>query len=253
LNYNPIEEEEKKWLSDEDKEKDTEKPLPLKHHFAHYCIRPRLYDTIITFGCNNLSLILDAGCCSGEDALYVQRASENIIGVDIVYPENPCLQISLMLPLLTNVIKLPYHSDSFDYVISSGLLHHLVSQGDLKEYLVEFVRVTKGGGYVIALEPNLFYLSGILMNVFNTIKPGIAGLAPHERALPPIHLTIVFKEIGLVEVNCISASYVWNRFPLAVSKFISKYENNIRFKKPFNLFGWFIIIYGQKANAKGGY
>lgn len=102
------------------------------------------------------------------------------------------------------------------------------------------------GGVVIALEPNAFNHSGFLMNVFNTIKPGITGLVPHERALSPLYLIKIFNHVGLNEVKCISASYVWNRFPLFISKFISQYEDKIRFKKPFNLFGWFIIVYARK-------
>ena len=109
-----------------------------------------------------------------------------------------------------------------------------------------------GGGCVIALEPNLFNQSGVLMNIFNTLKPGITGLVPHERALSPLYLTKIFKGAGLDEVRCVSASYVWNRFPLSVSKFIAKHEDKIRFKKPFNLFGWWSIVYGQKASMKGG-
>ena len=109
----------------------------------------------------------------------------------------------------------------------------------------------EGGGYVIALEPNLFNHSGILMNIFNTIKPGITGLVPHERVLSPLYLTKNFKDAGLEEVKYVSASYVWNRFPLSVSKFIPKHENKIRFKKPFNLFGWWVIVYGQKTNTEG--
>ena len=104
---------------------------------------------------------------------------------------------------------------------------------------------------MIALEPNLFNQSGVLMNIFNTIKPGITGLVPHERVLSPLYLIKIFNEAGLEEVKCISASYVWNRFPLSISKFIAKHEERIRFKKPFNLFGWWVIVYGQKTNTEG--
>ena len=104
---------------------------------------------------------------------------------------------------------------------------------------------------MIALEPNLFNLSGVLMNIFNMIKPGITGLVPHERALSPLYLTRVFKRAGLTEVKCIAASYVWNRFPLPISQFISEHEERIRFKKPFSLLGWFEIVCGQKVNAGG--
>ena len=118
------------------------------------------------------------------------------------------------------------------------------------EYLMEFVRVLRGEGYVITLEPSYFHPSGILMNIFNTIKPGITGLVPHERTLSPLYLTKVFKRIGLKDIRCISASYAWNRFLLFISKFISRHEDRIQFKKPFKLFGWFVIIYGQKAKLE---
>ena len=135
----------------------------------------------------------------------------------------------------------------------SGLLHDLVGHGDLAGYLTEFVRVTKEGGYVIASEPYTFHPSGILMNIFNTIKPGITGLVPHERALSPLYLTKVFKRAGLKDLKCIAASYVWNRLPLAISKFISRHESRIRFNKPFNLFGWLVIVYGQKGKQRESY
>jgi len=253
MRYNPIEEERKWWGNGEEKSRKTKKPLPPKHYFARGCVRSRLYDTLIALGCNNRSIILEVGCGSGEDAIYVSKASKNIVGVDIALKalKRFTFTTNSFQGILADVKKLPFRSSSFDYVISSGLLHHLIGQGDLKEYLREFARVTRGrGGYVIALEPNLFNQSGVLMNIFNTIKPGITGLVPHERALSPLYLIKIFNEAGLEEVKCISASYVWNRFPLSVSKFISKHENKIRFKKPFNLFGWWVIVYGQKVNTK---
>ena len=106
---------------------------------------------------------------------------------------------------------------------------------------------------MIALEPNLFNHSGFLMNIFNTIQPGITGLVPNERALSLLHLTKIFNKAGLERVKCISASYVWNRFPLPVSKYISKHEDKIRFKTPFNLFGWWVIVYGQKMKTGKSY
>jgi len=99
----------------------------------------------------------------------------------------------------------------------------------------------------------MFHPAGILMNIFNTIKPGITGLVPHERALSPLYLTRIFRKARLKGLKCISASYVWNRFPLAISKVISKHEDRIRFKKLFNLFGWFVIVCGQKAKYQGSY
>lgn len=248
MKYNPIK-EEIKWWGEEKENGQTKELLPPRHQFAHSCIRSKLYDTLAVLGCNNNSLILEVGCGSGEDAIYIQKASKNIVGVDIAHLPLKRFTSKGFQGVLADVKKLPFHSNSIDYVISSGLLHHLIGQGNLKEYLEEFVRVTREGGYVIALEPNVFNPSGILMNVFNTIKPGITGLVPHERALSPLYLSKIFATTGLENVKCVSASYVWNRFPLSVSKFISKHEERIRFKKPFNLFGWFVIVYGQKIKV----
>lgn len=246
--YDPIEEERKWWIKGRDS-KGKSRALPPKHNFAHSHVRSKLCDTLISLGYDNTSSILEVGCGSGEDATYVQKVSKNIIGVDISDIALRRFKNKGFEGVLANVKALPFCSNSFDCVIASGLLHHLVGQGDLTEYIAEFVRVTKSGGYVIALEPNLFNPSGLLMNIFNTIKPGITGLVPHERALSPLSLTKVFKRAGLSGTRCIAASYVCNRFPLPISKFISRHEEGIRFKKPFSLLGWFEIVYGRKVRG----
>lgn len=246
MKYDPIK-EERGWRGKGETGRGKSKPLPVRHHFAHSWVRSKLCDTLLSLGCDNTSSILEVGCGTGEAAIYVQKASRNIVGVDISYMTLKDFRAKGFQGIMADVRKLPFHSNSFDYVLCSGLLHHLVGQGDLAGYVAEFVRVTREKGYVIALEPNLFNLSGILMNIFNTIKPGITGLVPHERALSPLYLTKVFKKAGLKDVRYISASYVWNRFPLSISKFISSHEDMIRFRKPFNLFGWWVIFYGQKG------
>ena len=245
MKYDPIK-EDIKWWGDGEQKNTVKIDLASKHHFAHNLIRSKLYDVLVSNGCNSNSSILEVGCGSGEDAIYVQKASENIIGIDIAPIALKRFNASGFQGCLADVGKLPFHDNSFDYVVCSGLLHHLIGQGDLKHYLKEFTRVTCEGGVVIALEPNAFNHSGLLMNILNTIKPGITGLVPHERALSPLYLIKIFKRVGLAEVKCISASYVWNRFPLFISKFISEHEDKIRFKKPFNLFGWFTIVYARK-------
>lgn len=248
MKYDPIEEEKKLWSRGEITRRNS-RPLSAKHHFAHNCARSKLYDTLATLGFDNSSSILELGCGSGEDATYVQKVSKNIVGVDISDIALRTFKNKGFQGILANVRALPFRNNSFDCVIASGLLHHLAGQGNLAEYLSEFCRVTEKRGYVIALEPNIFHPSGILMNIFNKIKPGITGLVPHERALSPLYLARVFKKTGLKGVKYTSASYVWNRFPLSISQFISRHEDGIRAKKPYNLFGWFEIIYGQKMNT----
>ena len=146
MKYNPIEEEIKWWGNGEEKSRKTKKPLPPKHYFAHNRVRSRLYDTLVTLGCDNRSSVLEVGCGSGEDAIYVSKASKNIVGVDIAPVALKRFTTNSFQGILADVKKLPFRSSSFNYVISSGLLHHLIGQGDLKEYLREFARVTAGRG-----------------------------------------------------------------------------------------------------------
>jgi ubiquinone/menaquinone biosynthesis C-methylase UbiE len=249
MKYDPIEEEKKWWRQGEIDCREP-RPLPAKHHFAHNCVRQKLYETVATWGFDSNSLILELGCGSGEDATCIQKASKNIIGVDISDIALRRFKNKGFQGILANVRALPFRNNSFDCVIASGLLHHLIGQGNLPEYLSEFCRVTKKRGYVIALEPNIFHPSGILMNIFNKVKPGITGLVPHERALSPLYLARVFERAGLKGAKYTAASYVWNRFPLPISQFISKHEDKIRTKRPCNLFGWFEMVYGQNVNLE---
>jgi len=236
--YDPREEERTWW--------DSEKAFPPGHHFAHDSVRSRIYSTLLSLGCHGDSSILDLGCGAGEDAVYVSRISRRITGVDLSYRALGQFNAKGFGGLIADVQLLPFRGNSFDFTVCSGLLHHLVGQGSLTDYLREFTRVTRPGGYVLAMEPNVFNHSGLLMNIFNTLKPGITGLVPHERALSPLKLRSVFTGAGLSGVKVEAASFVWNRFPLAVSQFIYRHENGIRTRMPFSLFGWFEIVYGCK-------
>ncbi len=242
--------EERKWWEQWGPDDAKANSMPAGHRFAHSAVRSRLYDTLIELGCTGYSSILEVGCGSGEDAVQVKKASPHITGVDVCENALKKFRAHGFDGVMADTRALPFPDDSFDYIMCSGLLHHLVGQGNLIEYVKEFARVTRPGGYVIALEPNVFNHSGLLMNIFNTIKPGITGLVPHERALSPLKLRDVFSRAGLADARIVASSYVWNRYPLAISKFIFEHDANIRFMKPYNLFGWFEIIYGRKLPEK---
>jgi ubiquinone/menaquinone biosynthesis C-methylase UbiE len=147
MRYNPIE-EEIKWRVRKVKEDKKSKTFPPRDQFVYAVLHSRLYDTLVTLGCDSCSSILEVGCGSGAAAIYLQKATKNIVGVDISSAVLKRFTTNSFQGILADVKKLPFRSSSssFDYVISSGLLHHLIGQGDLKEYLREFARVTAGGG-----------------------------------------------------------------------------------------------------------
>lgn len=228
MNYDPINEEIKWWGTDS---VTRVQKFSENHEFSHSLARSKIYYTLKSLRCNNNSLILDVGCGTGEDASFYKTISNNIIGVDLANIALKRFNSNGFQGFQANVKKLPFKDNTFDFVVCSGLLHHLIGQGNLHEYINEFVRVTKLGGHVVVMEPNLLYPSGILMNIFNTIKPGITGLVPHERALSPLLIKKLLRNCRLKNLRVISATYVWNRLPLFISKFISRYEDNIRTKK----------------------
>ena len=243
--YDPRE-AEKKWWESGTTAAGRAGGYPPGHYFAHSVVRSRIYDTLVSLGCHSGSDILDLGCGDGEDAVFVGKASRRITGVDLSATALKKFATKGFTGLMADVRDLPFPNNSFDFTVCFGLLHHLVGQGDMKIYLKEFTRVTRPGGHVLAMEPNVFNHSGLLMNIFNTLRPGITGLVPHERALSPLKLRDTFAAAGLTSVEYAAASFVWNRFPLPVSRFISRHENSIRIRAPFKLFGWFEIIYGRK-------
>ena len=242
--YNPIN-NELEWYNYSNKK---QKIHPKKHIFAHAHVRSKLAPTLSKIGCTEQSSILSVGCGTGEDGEYLQEVTKRIIGIDISHQALAIFNKRGFEGVLGNVETLPFRDNSFDFVICSGILHHLIGQGNLINFIKEFERVVKPGGYLVALEPNLFNHSGLLMNIFNTIKPGITGLVPHERALSPLYLIRIFN-VYFNNVNGLSATYVWNRFPLFINKLIASYEETIRQIRPFSYFGWFIIVYGQKPFA----
>jgi len=93
---------------------------------------------------------LEVGCGNGEVARYIARTYRgNVIGVD-VDPE----QIRIArgnddgIPHLeffeADSTSLPFENDSFDVVLSLGVLHHISNWQDALE---EIKRVLRGGGY----------------------------------------------------------------------------------------------------------
>jgi ubiquinone/menaquinone biosynthesis C-methylase UbiE len=243
-----IKEEEKSW---ERGERDEGEGIPAEHKFAHKHVRSKIYETLKELNCNHNSLILNLGVGSGLDHEYILQASENVIGVDVSNIALKMFRSKYKSPvILADVEKLPFKDNSFNFVTAIGLLHHLIGQNDLEYYINEFKRVLIGGGWLVALDPNLFHPAGVLMNILNTVRPGIFGFVPYERALSPYYLWNVFKNAGLIHVCIEASSYAYNRFPLYFSKRIAKREDKLRAKPVFRLFGWWSTVYGQKEVSR---
>ena len=100
---------------------------------------------------------LDFCCGEGDMAIFMARNGADVIGIDIsdvsIEIANKKAQVAGMsikpLFLTMDAESMSFADNSFDYVLCTGVLHHL----DLKKVYPELARVLKPGGQVICGEP----------------------------------------------------------------------------------------------------
>jgi SAM-dependent methyltransferase len=100
------------------------------------------------------SFILDYGCGKGHGVIKLRdEGYKNSFGTD---PSEFLLKgiappASDFIKLMSNGV-IPFKSETFDFVYTSGVLHH-ISWGLLPEVLAELKRVLKPGGVFVYIEP----------------------------------------------------------------------------------------------------
>ncbi len=104
------------------------------------------YHSLLPLTLKNMK-VLDIGCGSGQDAVYYKKKGAEIYGIDISEKE---IEMALNLNLgefkIGDMKKLPYASNSFDYVTS---FYALQASDDIQQALAEMIRVVKSGGIVL--------------------------------------------------------------------------------------------------------
>ena len=118
--------------------------------------------------------ILDVGCGPGTDAeIFVKSYGLNFYGVDLFKHEN--ITKNKFHFRIGGIHKIPYKLESFEYVFTHDVLHHVdeenPSDNSIVAGLKELRRVCKKNGYIIILEANrynpLFYPHMVLMKGHN--------------------------------------------------------------------------------------
>jgi SAM-dependent methyltransferase len=170
-----------------------------------------LYDTLIELGCTGDSSILEVGCGSGEDAVHVKKASPHITGVDVCENALKKFRAPGFDGVMADTRALPFPMTASITSCARGCCTTWWDR--------QLDRVRKGicardqaGGYVIALEPNVFNHSGLLMNIFNTIKPASPAWC-RMRGLSHLLNSGMSSAGGLADARIVASSYVWNRYP----------------------------------------
>ncbi|MDR6781900.1 tellurite methyltransferase [Pedobacter africanus] len=115
-----------------------------------------LFDQILKGTYNDCNMILDAGCGTGRNLLYLLKSGANVFGVD----QNPeaiaklralAGSFSQVDPQenfkVASVEQLPFENEHFDLVISSAVLHFAENLSHFEAMLNSMWRVLKPGGY----------------------------------------------------------------------------------------------------------
>jgi ubiquinone/menaquinone biosynthesis C-methylase UbiE len=118
-----------------------------------------LFDQIIKNRFSQEMKILDAGCGGGRNLVYFLRENFQIYAVDqnaeaIEQIRRFAQTVAPRLPpdnfQVSTIEKMPYQNASFDWVISSAVLHFARDERHFKEMLGEMWRVLKPGGFFFA-------------------------------------------------------------------------------------------------------
>jgi SAM-dependent methyltransferase len=99
---------------------------------------------------------LDVGCGTGVLAARLAEAGYDMVGadpsdgmLDILRSQWPAVQA-----VQASGTDLPFDDDSFDLVMCVAVMHHVADPGDVRQTLIEMVRVARPGGRVLVWDHN---------------------------------------------------------------------------------------------------
>lgn len=130
----------------------------MKHHLADTFgnLDIYLFDQLLKGTYQNCHLILDAGCGTGRNLVYLLQSGAQVFGVD----QNPeaitqLRRLASSYPhinpeknfLVALVEQLPFEPQTFDLVISSAVLHFAQNLDHFEAMLQSMWEVLKPGGY----------------------------------------------------------------------------------------------------------
>lgn len=118
-----------------------------------------LFDQILKNRFAREMKILDAGCGGGRNLVYFLRGNFQVFGVDqnpeaIEYVRqlagNIATQISPENFQISSVELMPFENESFDWVLSSAVLHFAADEAHFNRMMREMWRVLKSSGKLFA-------------------------------------------------------------------------------------------------------
>lgn len=115
-----------------------------------------LFDQILKGTYDDCDMILDAGCGTGRNLLYLLKSGANVFGVD--QNREAIAQLKTLVSSfphvdseenfkVASVEQLPFENETFDLVISSAVLHFAENISHFEAMLNSMWDVLKPGGY----------------------------------------------------------------------------------------------------------
>jgi ubiquinone/menaquinone biosynthesis C-methylase UbiE len=110
-----------------------------------------LWNHITTFIQNipDYSLIADIGCGNGKNMMLNKKCE--FIGMDFTESFTKICSNRNLEVVTADTLQIPYRSNTFDYVISIAVIHHLSTPEKRLESIKELIRITKESGLVYIL------------------------------------------------------------------------------------------------------
>lgn len=119
--------------------------------------------------------MIDVGCASGHQVFKAAEICKRVVGVDVgvefidtakkIAAQNNVKNVEF---LLIEGDKLPYPDQSFDRLICSEVLEHVI---DVHPFLDELIRVVKVNGVVVFTVPNLNNRGTLYKRIKDFFKP----------------------------------------------------------------------------------
>ncbi|MHB1463784.1 MAG: methyltransferase domain-containing protein [Thermoleophilia bacterium] len=129
------------WAAGQSAEKTPRWRRIIFHHLRYWSYRERrFFEGSLKAG----SLVLDIGCWGGDVAV-AGLGGGTVVGIDLSLSALRQASHVYNLAIQGNIKKLPFADASFDYVISSHVLGHVMSE-EKDSVLSEIFRVLKPGG-----------------------------------------------------------------------------------------------------------
>ena len=112
--------------------------------------RYSIWDSVKKFSENfkSDSLVLDAGCGNGKNMNYLKDKCE-IIGIDSCKNFVTLCKERQLNVLESNILNLPFEDNTFDYIISIAVIHHLKTESERYKAIDEMLRVLKPNGKML--------------------------------------------------------------------------------------------------------